>query len=54
MQYYLNIKVDFRLPSKPFYLANFKTTRLLLSSLTLNAKHLIVALEKYLFTLILL
>ena len=40
-RYYLNIKGDFNLPSKPINLANSKATRLLLRSLILNAESLI-------------
>ena len=39
--YYLNIKGDFSLPSKPINLANFKATRLILRPLILNIGSLI-------------
>ena len=39
--YYLNIKGDFNLPSKPINLANSEATGLLLKSLTSNAGSLI-------------
>ena len=42
-RYYLNIKGDFSLPSKPINLANSEATRLLLSPLTSNIESLIYA-----------
>ena len=42
-RYYLNIKGDFSLPSKPINLANSEATRLLLRFLTSNTRSLIYA-----------